>query len=286
MKRTWVLVAWSLTIVRGAPAMCADDETQPPKAEKRAALRLEIMQSAINDFQLSSPEIEDEPALKFSGHPLLRYQDQSRESGGGIRGVLDATVWRLGTAGRPKAVVTLEIYLADQGYPFLTYEFVSLTSKKFTMNRARGVGWTPHSTDLFMAEFEQSPAPAETAKARLKQMRELARRFTAQEKLGAEKIELRLLSQPIDRYDDAAANILDGAMFVFANGTNPELGLLIECSEKAWSYGMFRLASARLLAQLDGKWVLQSTKPPGFPIDAPYTATRHGIPLSDDAEGE
>jgi hypothetical protein len=175
--------------------------------------------------------------------------------------------------------VTLEIYLVNEGNPLLTYEFVSLTPQKFDMKSPRGVRWIPHSTDLSMTEFDEAPTPADTPRARLSQMRELARRFTCQEKLQGQKISLRMLSQPIDRYNDAAANVADGGLFIFANGTNPELALLLECSDKQWSYGIFRLASAQLLAQLDGKWILQSTKPPGYPIDAPYTATRHSVIL-------
>ncbi|HUY87213.1 MAG TPA: hypothetical protein VMV10_00610 [Pirellulales bacterium] len=288
MNHILPLLLWTIVATQAAPGRC-DDETKPSKGDKLAAQRLKIMREAIDGFRITSKEIDADSSLKFSARPLLRYNDQTRNSGSGIKGVLDATVWRLGESGRPKAIVTLEIYLVNQGNPLLTYEFVSLTPEKFEMQSLRGVRWMPHDTDLLMTEFDEAPQPGDSPRARLVQMRELARRFAVQEMLGAEKIDLRLLSQPLDRYDDPAAGILDGALFVFANGTNPEVGLLLECSEKnekKWSYGLFRLAAAKLLAQLDGKWILQSTKPPGWPIDAPYTATRHAVALPEEDEGE
>ncbi len=284
MKLVMALLVWVFVAMRSDLAFCADEETQPAKGDEIAARQLKVMRDAIDDFRVVSTAIEAESALKFPPRPLLRYNDHTRGFGG-TKGVLDATVWRLGEKGRPKAILTLEIYLVEQGSPLLTYEFVSLAPQKFEMKSVRGVQWLPHSTDLMMSEFHEAPSPADSPRARLVQMRELARRITAQETLGNQKIDLRLLTQPIDRYEDVAAGIQDGALFVFANGTNPELGLAVECSEKQWSYGFFRLTSATLLAQLDGKSILQSTKPPGYPADAPYTATRHAISLPEEGDG-
>lgn len=267
-------------------ANAAEEEAPPAKTDKRAAQRLEVMRGAIDDFVIVVPDAP-ETALKFSPRPLLRYNDQTRKVGGPIQGVLDATVWRLGETGRPKAIITLEIYLVNQGSPLLTYEFASLTPRKLDMQSARGVRWMPHSTDLSMTELDgqaQMPAPAGTPPARLVQMRELARRFTASELLRQEKISLRLLPQPLDRYSDADAGILDGAVFVFANGTNPEMGLLLECSDKRWSYGLFRLASVPLFLRFDDQQIDVVAKPKGYPVDAPYTATRHPVFLPEEEE--
>ena len=283
-------IVWLAVLAAGAittaaePVVNAAKDEEPSKAENRAAQRLKIMRGAIDDSQVRSSEIEDKSALTFSKHPLLRYHDQSREAGEGIKGVVDASLWRLGTAGRPKAILTLEIYLVEEGNPLLTYEFVSLTPQKFGMTIPNGYKWLPHSTLLTMQPLDDAPPPAATERARLGQMRDLARRFAAQEELRGEKISLRLLAQPVDRYSDANAGIVDGTVFVFANGTNPEMGLLLECSDKGWSYGLFRLAAAKLFAQFDGKSLEVAAKPNGWPADAPYTATRYGISLPDDEE--
>jgi hypothetical protein len=256
----------------------AEDESEPPKDDAPAKQRLEIMRQAIDDFQVRSSQIESPEALKFRDEPSLRYNDQSRLGDNGAQALLDATVWRLGEKGRPLALVTLEIYPFGEGRAVLTWEFVSLSSSSFEMRNSHRVTWTPAGTDLSMKPLEDAPAPADSPRSRLIQLRQLSRRFTAQEELRGEKIDCRLLAQPIDRYDDESAGILDGAVFVFANGTNPEMGLVLECSDKGWSYGVFRLTSATLFAQLDRKSLDVPPKGP-YAVNAPYTADRRSIPL-------
>ncbi|HWB11662.1 MAG TPA: hypothetical protein VG826_20695 [Pirellulales bacterium] len=271
-----------LTLTLAAHAVAVrgvEEEAEPSKDDGPARQRMEIMRNAIGGFRVRSSQIESPSALKFRDEPVLRYNDQSRLGDNGAQALLDATAWRLGEKGRPLALVTLEIYPFDGGTAVLTYEFVSLSPSSFEMKNTRGVTWMPASTELTMVALEDAPAPAESPRSRLVQMRQLARRFTCQEELQGEKIECRLLAQPIDRYDDEAAGILDGAIFIFANGTNPEMGLVMECSDKGWSYGVFRLSSATLFAQLDGKSFDVPPKGPGYPANATYTATRHSIPL-------
>ena len=74
------------------------------------------------------------------------------------------------------------------------------------------------------APLAAAPPPAAKEAARLRQIKEIARRFTAHEFWDPEnsRFELRLLVQPVHRYRDAAGEIQDGAMFVLAHGTNPE----------------------------------------------------------------
>ena len=84
-------------------------------------------------------------------------------------------------------------------------------------------------------------------------MKELARRFKAFEFFqprgsdSLERYELRLLPQPIHRYADASAGLLDGALFVIAYGTNPEVVLVIEANGKektqpVWTFALARIA--------------------------------------------
>jgi hypothetical protein len=256
----------------------AEDDPVTSKADVLAKKRLETMHQVIDDFRVRSSQIESPEALKFSPRPLLRYSDQSREGDLGTLGVLDATVWRLGETGRPTAVVALEIYHVRDGNPLLNYECMSFSNRKFEMTSPRGPRWFPSGSALAMEPLADSPAPAQSPKSRLTQLRQLSRRFTVQEELRGEKIECRLLPQPIDRYDDMALGILDGAIFVFANGTNPEMGLVLECSEQQWTYGVFRCTGARLFAQLDGKSFLDSQKPANQP-DAPRYVASHTIIL-------
>jgi hypothetical protein len=57
------------------------------------------------------------------------------------------------------------------------------------------------------------------------------------------------------------------------------MGLLLECSEQAWSYGIFRLTAAMLSVQLDGKSLDLPSKRTARPIEAPTSGARVSIEL-------
>lgn len=268
-----------IVLLTAATVGGAEDEPEASKANRAAKARLEMMRTLIDDFQVRSSQVEPPAALKFGEKPILRYDDQTRPGDKGVQALLDATVWRLGETGRPLAVVTLEIYPSREAKAVLGYEFVSLSPLAFEMKNSRGVAWRPASAALTMAPLADAPKPADTKRARLGQMRQLARRFTAQGEWQGVKVEYRLLVQPIDRYDDMATGVLDGAVFVFANGTNPELGLLLECSDREWSYGVFCLTAATLTVQLDGKSFDAPPTGSANTIEAPHTGTQHWIEL-------
>jgi hypothetical protein len=118
-------------------------------------------------------------------------------------------------------------------------------------------------------EIPEAPAPANTEPGRLRQIRDLSQRFSAREfydKTGQDYT-LRLLSRPIDRYADAASGLVDGAIFIYANGTNPEALLVIEArrigsSSPSWSYAAAPLTRAEPTIRLDQKdvWTYPSKK--------------------------
>lgn len=58
-------------------------------------------------------------------------------------------------------------------------------------------------------------------------MRDLAREFSATTTLDGVEQELRLLTQPIHRQAKSTEEVLDGALFTFVTGTDPELMLVI-----------------------------------------------------------
>lgn len=239
-------------------SVAAQDPANPQdEAAREATARLELMQSTIAGFSVETDEIDDHARLKFVAKPLLRYSDPTR----GLENettLLDASLWRLGESGRPTAIVTLEMYRAPNQPDVLAYEFLSFTRQTFELALdagAKKVRWDATGTDLKLSPLPEAPKPAATPAARLRQMRELSRRFKVIETLRDEKIECRLMTAPIDRYSDEKHEIVDGALFVFANGTNPEGGVLLETDGKAWSYGIFRLSAAGATVQLDGREV-------------------------------
>lgn len=235
--------------------VCSVSAEDDPQAKQR----LKWMQEAVRALEPESSELKTKTALTFASKPLLRYSDPTRganEAAGNV--LLDATVWRLGTEGRPTALVTTEIYQIPNSPNLLSIEFLSLTEAKFSLKHKSDKirNWSPTESGLTLKELPGAPKPAATAAERLVQMRRLARRFTAKEHFRKAEIECRLLTQPIDRYQSAAEKIVDGAIFVYANSTNPELGVVLETDGEHWSYGTLRLTSAKSSIAFDGREVV------------------------------
>jgi hypothetical protein len=271
----WLPVALLLGF---ATTICA----QPARDEDDAASRkrLAFMEQAIGSFTTSSDQIKDAAHLKIVSKPILRYSDPTR--GTTAENVLvDATVWRLGETGRPTGLVTLEIYRTTAEAGILAYEFASLSEARFSLvhKRNRAIAWDATGSALTRKPLEGGTVPAKTAPGRLTQMRQLARRFTVHETLNDQVIECRLLAQPIDRYQSEKDEIEDGAIFAFANGTNPEIGLTLECGKDGWIYGTVRLSAADVTVKLDGREVARYAKINSAKRQGDYTSTIERIEL-------
>jgi hypothetical protein len=120
------------------------------------------------------------------------------------------------------------------------------------------VVWQPQEAGVAFAAIEGAPAPEEGRTQRLRQMKMLAEQFQAT-MLGwkadsTDREELRLLSKPLYRYDPKEGAVIDGAVFAFAMGTDPEVLLLIEAVRErdnaTWQYAFARRTSG----QLEGRW--------------------------------
>jgi len=128
-------------------------------------------------------------------------------------------------------------------------ELVALAGSKLVAKRDDKVMWRPRDEWKWHL-IPDAPAPAGTAAQRLIQMRALAAEVvvevldTRNNPTGDEQTP-RLLPKPLYRYDATQTKTLDGGLFAFVLGTDPELMLLIECdtaTEKpAWRFGVGRM---------------------------------------------
>lgn len=265
-----------LLVLTAIPVLHAQ-ETDPDEAARKQ--RLVLMEQTIAGFEVRSEAGLSKPALTFTAKPLLRYSDPTRGAGANV--LLDASVWRLGEAGRPTALVTLEIYRAADDTALLSYEFAALSDAKFSLRHKQHekIVWQATGSAVSLSPLADAPSPAKSAAGRLNQMRGLARQFTVRETLDGESIECRLLAQPIDRYSSPDDKIVDGAIFAFANGTNPELAILLECDDTRWSYGVVRLSAAASTLQHAGREVANFPKGDFLNASGPYSAAAHPIVL-------
>ena len=119
--------------------------------------------------------------------------------------------------------------------------------------------WQP-SEGLRRQLLPGAPPPADSRTARLVQMRALARSFIARMDAENSDWELRLLSQPLFRYEEKDRPVVDGALFtwVWDRGTDPELILMLECHRDAsgdlvWRFAPVRFSNREL-------WLLQDNE--------------------------
>jgi hypothetical protein len=203
--------------------------------------------------------------------PLHRWNEPTRRSH-------DGTLWAWGREGRPLVLFSLEQYPHPSFGLVWSYELVSLSDGLVAATGARGFArltadylnvegdgllpWTTQNPGVTMRPFPGAPKPGSTDGERLRQIKDLTRRLSACQfdGQGRQRAELRLLPHPIDRYSDPNSGLIDGAIFLFAYGTNPEVVLLIETrSEKQsalrWEYGLTRLTGGRPSVSLDQKEV-------------------------------
>jgi hypothetical protein len=100
-------------------------------------------------------------------------------------------------------------------------------------------------------------------------MKLLAQNFTAHEVYNPNntRYDLRRLDRPLHSYRDDDAGIVDGGLFTFANGTNPEILLFIEArqpkghgAKPVWQFGVGRSAAAELHLEYQGKEVYSAPR--------------------------
>ena len=182
---------------------------------------------------------ETAPALR--DEPALRWTNPIRETDDGL-----VLLWLSG--GRPEAVACF--YRARlEGRSIEAHEFHSLATVPLTATRGGRTVWAPRGPGVTPSPISGAPRPASTPSERLRQMRALARQFKASVDLEKGGTELRLLSQPIFRYESEP----DGALFAFVLTTDPEALLIIDdrpgAAGHAWHYAFARMSNHSLVAK-------------------------------------
>jgi hypothetical protein len=139
--------------------------------------------------------------------------------------------------------------------------------------------WTPLAPGIEMAAITGAPRPARSAPQRLAQMRAFTRDFSASTTDHTERrLELRLLPNPLYRYESTDPDVLDGALFAFVISTDPEALLVIEARKQApadgpvWDYAICRLTDLGLMVRHNGKEVFTA---PLIPYGSPQQDPKH-----------
>jgi hypothetical protein len=204
-----------------------------PKARNQAFL--ERAKQVVAEYEIYlEPDRKQKLTLKLE--PVLHWTNPTV-------GEVYGSVFIWTARGRPEAVASIFKWYSKEGLPE-QHEFHSLSLSKLYAERAGRAVWYPSKAGIDLTPIADSAVPAESGPARLQQMKSLAREFRAFFEKEGDRSELRLLTQPIYRYESIDPDLLDGAIFAFVRATDPEVLLLIEARRKnagfEWQYGVAR----------------------------------------------
>jgi hypothetical protein len=244
-----VSLATLLTMVAAGHCLSSRSVADEPKAPATARSR-EAIARVAGGYRLFLGA--DRIPLKMQQEPVLRWPNPTRKTPEGA-----TFVWTLD--GRPEAIGCVW----DRGV--LSHAFHSLSRSPLVAEYNGQTIWRPEKAGLEFATMANAPEPADSAVKRLAQMRELARRFAC--RIAGERVreELRLLPRPLYRYQTERSKLIDGALFAFVQGTDPEVVLVLEAvprdARSEWQYALTRRSAAPLEADLDGKriWAVPSS---------------------------
>jgi hypothetical protein len=228
-----VIRATGLAIVLLIGAVASGQE--PPVNSELIDAALKLTQDAAGRYSFETNAGE----AKLHPDPLLRW---SNPAAGEIHG--NVFLWSVN--GRPAVIGSLFKWFTPHTH--MSHELHSLAETPVTgIYQGRAV-WRTREAGVRFAPLADAPPPAASAAQRLLQMRRLAREFAVtKEARDGDRQELRLLTQPIHRYRSPESAVLDGGMFVFVQGTDPELFLLLEArgpqDAAQWMYAAARMNS-------------------------------------------
>jgi hypothetical protein len=150
--------------------------------------------------------------------------------------------------------------------------------------------WTASRPGLELKPIPGAPTPADSAAGRLRQMRALAQEFTGRQtnRAGVDR-DMRLLAQPIYRYENTKGDLIDGGLFAFLQGTDPEVFLLIEARRPRggtpeWLFGATRMHGISLRLDHRGRAIWSAPElPPSQVYDTrePYCIFYYNVAPGD-----
>jgi hypothetical protein len=225
---------------------------QQPETQKNQAAKAksqQLLELHTNDAASYSiyRDVKRTQKLELRREPVYRWTNPTRVGGQ----VGEVFVWTY--RGRPEVVGSIFSHPSGDGRRVICHELHSLSLAVLVVDREAREQWAPQAAGVDLKPLDAAPPPAQAAAQRLAQMRGLAREFAGRS-LSSEgqTWELRLLPQPLYRYESTDPDVVDGALFALVSsaGTDPEIILLLEARKREsghkWVFGAARFSDMNL----------------------------------------
>jgi len=234
-------------------ALAADDDDEATRAEWRS-----VFDGIAADYRLHG-EAQNESLTLFDS---ATYTWARSGPHGGTYG--SVYVWT--NHGNAEAVACFWRNPGTNGQVSVVHELHSLSPDVLNSTGKDSESWKPKA-GVKRYPLVDAPSPASSPIGRLQQMRALCRDFSAHSmSVRGERTELRLLPQPLYRFNSTDPNVVDGALFAFvcSIGTDPEVFLQLEARDLGdgprWHYTLARFSHMDLHVQYRGKEVWQALR--------------------------
>ena len=276
--RRFLVLIPILALCSVVPALLAEDppadkkggkppDLAPPTAEELADKRMQFMKRALGRYTVQVGERKE--AAKV-GDPCLRWTNPISMVADGIVAVY------VHKGGRPAALAQFFQHPSKRWIN----EFTIIPESDVTILRSDRPFWKPSEYVCRFTDLPRSPVPGAKPVLRLAQMRAIAADFSAIDYFSPKEIKyhLRLLPQPVYRYSEEG-KILDGALFIFALGTNPECCLLLEAyqdgKDSRYRYAVAPMSIYRLEVSYKDQpvWSIERREPLGAKSREYYAGT-------------
>jgi hypothetical protein len=224
----------------------ASDDVDPKAKAKRERLREIYLDDAASYIIYRDADRKEKVELRRE--PVYTWTNPTQTEG------QDGHVFVWTARGRAEVIGTV-FSTPQTGTRRVIHELHSLSLSTLEVDRPGATGWKPLAPGIELKTLAGSPAPAKSASQRLLQMRALGREFAASATdYQGKRWELRLLPQPLFRYESTDPDVLDGAVFAMVSsaGTDPELILVLEArkwpgqAEPIWQFGAARFSDMGL----------------------------------------
>lgn len=254
---TLSLVALMLALTWGnASAQEASTKSDTLESESEKDARLKEMMRQAGIYELEA--IQDSPRiLPLHTKPLMRFNNP-------VGGVPDGVVVMWLDGARP-AVLAQVFMTSDKIW---LHEMQSMAASPLVLRDQENnrIPWRPRKKGLEWHKLDDVDPPAESKVARRIQMRKISESFSASDEFkrnSADKetsqYQLRLMPRPLYRYPDNAQGMIDGAVFAFVHGTDPEVFVALEAAQidgkRIWRYALAPMTCWAVQVQYKGSEV-------------------------------